>query len=437
VSGDPAPPPAPAPPPPTSRGVRFRGLLLDLAPLRQDREFRLIYLGYLISGIGNQATRLALPFQLYVLTGSTLSLGLLAFIQLVPMIVIGLAAGALADAFDRRRLLILVNIGMAFSTGLLLALSLVPEPPIPLLYLGGFLTMAFSSVDQPTRVSAVPRLVPPERLPAAIALNQLSGQMTTILGPAVAGILLATVGPAGVYALDFATFWVAFAMVLMMAPIPHLGEVVRPGLRMIREGFAYVNRRRILLSTFAVDLNAMIFGMPTVLFPVLALEVFNAGPAGVGLLGAAPAVGAVLATVFSGWVKSVRRAGIGVMTAVAIWGASIALFGLAEFSFALALGFLALAGAADVLSAVFRSTILQLETPDELRGRVSSIHVMVVRAGPKMGDMGMSTVAAIAGAQFAVVSGGILVLLGLGVVGRLFPELVAYNRSLTGKDADA
>lgn len=420
-----------APPPPVrSRGVRARGLLLDLSPLRHDREFRLLYLGQLISGIGNQATRLALPFQIYVLTDSTLALGLLAFVQLVPMVVVGLLAGTLADAFDRRRLLVLTNIGMAFSTGLLLALALLPEPPIPLFYVVAFLTMTFSSIDQPARVSAVPRLVPPQRLPAAIALNQLSQQTSTIFGPAMAGVFLATVGPVGAYAFDFVSFLAAFAMLLAMRPIPHLGAFVRPGLTMLKEGFAFVNRKRILLGTFVVDLDAMIFGMPVALFPVLALDVFQVGPAGVGMLGAAPAVGAVIATVLSGWVKGVRRAGLGVITVVAIWGVAITLFGLSTFSFAIALGFLALAGAADVLSAVFRATILQLETPDELRGRVSAIHVMVVRSGPRLGDMGMATVASVAGAQFAVVSGGILVVAGLVVVARLFPELVAYNRSL-------
>lgn len=409
----------------------MRGLLLDITPLRLDREFRLLYVGQVISGTGNLATRLALPYQIYVLTGSTLALALLALVQLVPMVVIGLLGGALADAFDRRRLLILTNIGMAGSTTLLVALALLPEPPVPLLFVAAFLVASFSSLDQPARISAVPRLVPPERLPAAITLNQLGIQASTIFGPAAAGILLATVGPLGVYVVDLATFSAAFVMLIAMKPIPHLGSFVRPGLRMVREGFAFVNRKRILLSLFVVDLDAMIFGMPTALFPVLALDVFMAGPAGVGMLGAAPAVGALLATVFSGWVKGVRRAGVGVITVVAVWGVAITLFGLSTFSFAIALAFLALAGAADVLSAVFRATILQLETPDELRGRVSAIHVMVVRSGPRLGDMGMATVASIAGAQVAVVAGGLLVLGGLAVVTRLFPELVTYRRSLS------
>ena len=181
-----------------------------------------------------------------------------------------------------------------------------------------------------------------------------------------------------------------------------------------------------ILSTFVIDLNAMIFGMPTSLFPALALDVFKVGPAGLGLMAAAPAVGALLGAVFSGWVPAVRRIGVGVIVAVAIWGAAITLFGLSTFSFPLALFFLAIAGAADVLSAVFRSTIVQLETPDTLRGRVTSIHILVVTSGPRIGDIEAATVASIVGAQLSVVSGGLLCLAGVAVVARLFPELATH-----------
>jgi MFS family permease len=372
------------------------------------------------------------PFRVPVarLAAAQAAMAGVAFVQLVPTVVIGLIAGSLADAFDRRRLLLITNIGMAASTAMLLALALVPSPPIALLFVGGFLSMAFSSVDQPTRLAATPRLVPPERLPAAITLNQLSGQASSIVGPAIAGILLAISGPAGAYAFDLATFVFAFSMLLRLRAIPHLGAVVKPGLQAIREGLSFARRKRILLSTFVLDLNAMIFGMPTALFPVLALEVFDAGPAGVGFLAAAPAIGGVLATVFSGWVGSVRRVGLGILIVVAIWGVMITLFGLASFSFALALVFLTMAGTADVLSAVFRATLLQVETPDDLRGRLSAIHVMVVRAGPRLGDMEAAVVASIAGAQFAVVSGGIMCLIGLVAIARRFPELGAYERRL-------
>jgi MFS family permease len=205
-----------------------------------------------------------------------------------------------------------------------------------------------------------------------------------------------------------------------------LPTVTRPGLAAIREGLRFVRARRVILSTFVIDLNAMVFGMPTSLFPALALDVFKVGPAGLGLMAAAPAVGALLGAVLSGWVSAVRRIGVGVIVAVAIWGAAIVGFGLSTFSFPLALVFLAIAGAADVLSAVFRSTIVQLETPDTLRGRVTSIHILVVTSGPRIGDIEAATVASIVGAQLSVVSGGVLCLAGVAVVARLFPELAAH-----------
>jgi predicted MFS family arabinose efflux permease len=202
--------------------------------------------------------------------------------------------------------------------------------------------------------------------------------------------------------------------------------VTRPGLTAIREGIRFVRSRPVIMSTFAIDFEAMVFGMPTALFPVLALDVFGTGPVGFGLLTAAPGAGAFLGALLSGWITGVRRAGRAVVSAVFIWGAAIVAFGLATFSFPLALAFLAVAGAADVLSAVFRSTIVQLETPDELRGRVTSLHILVVTSGPRLGDLEAAAVASVIGAQASVVSGGVLCLLGVAGIVRLFPQLMAH-----------
>jgi MFS family permease len=409
---------------PPRRGVR--GLLVDVSPLRLDREYRLLWSGQAISAVGNHMTRLALPYQVYVLTGSTLAIGALALVQLIPIVVVVLAAGAIADAFDRRRVLIATNVGMVLSSAFLLVLALQSAPALPMIYLAAFLLQSFSSIDQPTRLSAIPRLVPRSRLQAALALNTLFSQGASVAGPALAGVLLATVGPAGVYAADVASFIPAFAAVVALRPIPPLAGAIRPGIAAVREGFAVAARRRVILSTFVIDLDAMIFGMPTALFPVLALDVFKVGPAGVGFLGAAPAVGALVAATFSGWMGRIREMGRATYVVVAIWGVAITLFGLATFSFPLALLFLAVAGAADILSTVFRNTIVQHEAPDEVRGRISSMHVMVVRMGPRLGDMEAAAVASAIGAQGAVVSGGILCLLGLGLVARAFPELARY-----------
>ena len=405
---------------------RVRRLFLDTAPLRLDRDYRWLWSGQVVNGIGNQITRIALPYQVYVLTGSTLAIAALTLFQLVPILLFALGAGSLADAVDRRRVLLATQAGMAGCSLVLVLLALTGGPPVPALFAVAFVAAGLSAVDQPARASAIPRLVPPERLPSAIALNQLNFQMGSIVGPAVGGILIATVGLAGAYAVDLVSFIASFAALLAIRPLPPLSAAARPGLEAIREGLRFVRSRRAILGSFVIDLNAMIFGMPIALFPVLALDVFETGPAGFGLMAAALGVGAFLGALFSGWVSSVQRTGRAILVAVAVWGLAITAFGLVTVSFPLALVCLAVAGAADVFSAVFRSTLVQLETPDALRGRVTSIHILVVTGGPRLGDIEAAVVAALTTPQFAVVSGGIACVLGVAVVARRFPELATH-----------
>jgi MFS family permease len=406
---------------------RARQLFLDTSPLRLDRDYRWLWSGQVVSGIGNQITRVALPFQVYVLTGSTLAIGALTLFQLVPILLFALGAGSLADAVDRRRLLMVTQLGLAACSALLTGLALSGEPPVPVLFAVAFVMAGLGAVDQPTRSSAIPRLVPPERLPAAIALNQLNFQTASIVGPAVGGVLIATIGIAGAYAVDVLTFVATLVALIAIRPLPPLRDAARPGLAAIAEGLRFARRQRAILGSFAIDLNAMIFGMPTSLFPVLALDVFQTGPTGFGLLAAAPAAGSFLGALLSGWVSSVERTGRAIILAVIGWGLAITAFGLVTFSFPLALFFLALAGTADVLSAVFRSTLVQLSTPDELRGRIMSIHGLVVTSGPRIGDIEAALVASLVGPQAAVVSGGVLCLLGVAAVARLFPELGSHT----------
>jgi MFS family permease len=405
---------------------RVRRLFLDTTPLRRDRDYRWLWSGQVVNGIGNQITRIALPFQIYVLTGSTLAIAALTFFQLVPILLFALGGGSLADVVDRRRVLMATQAGMAACSLALVLLALTGEPPILALFAVAFFAAGLSAVDQPARSSSIPRLVPPERLPSAIALNQLNFQMASIVGPAIGGLLIATVGLPGAYAVDFVTFLASLAALFAIRPLPPLTTATRPGLAAIREGLAFTRRRRAILGSFVIDLNAMIFGMPTSLFPVLALDVFGTGPAGFGLMAAAPAAGAFVGALFSGWVRAVERIGLAILLAVAVWGLAITAFGLVTVSFPLALLCLALAGAADVFSAVFRSTLVQLETPDELRGRVMSIHILVVTSGPRLGDIEAAVVASLTTPQFAVVSGGVLCVLGVGVVARRFPELARH-----------
>jgi ENTS family enterobactin (siderophore) exporter len=410
---------------------RLGGLLVDISPLRLDRDYRYIWLGQAISGVGSQVTRIALPYQIFVLTGSTLAVGAIAGVQLIAILLFAMGGGAIADSVDRRRLLLVTQAGLAVSSLGLAALATMASPPLLALFGIAFVSAALGAVDSPARSSSIPRLVPAERLPSAIALNQLVFQATSVIGPAIGGVILGTAGLTAAYLLDVGTYSAAMVAVFVIRPLPPLDPLARASIAAVREGLRFAASKRVILSTFAIDLNAMIFGMPSALWPVLALDVFHAGPAGVGLLAAAPGAGAFVGALLSGWVAGVRRVGRAVIIAVAVWGAAIVAFGLATFSFGLALFFLAIAGAADVLSAVFRSTIVQLETPDALRGRVSALHILVVTSGPRLGDVEAAAVAAVAGAQFSVVSGGLLCLLGVIAVARLFPELGGHvSRSL-------
>jgi MFS family permease len=411
---------------------RLRRVFLDLAPLRQDRDYRLLWSGQAVSAIGNQMTRIAVPFQVFVLTDSTVAIGLLSICQLVPILMFSLGGGSLADVVDRRRLLLVTQTGLALCSLGFVLLALSGSPPVIAIFALAIVAAGLTTVDQPARSSSIPRLVPPERLPAAIALNALNSQTASIVGPAIGGILIATVGLQGAFGVDFLSFLASIAALLAIRPLPPIGDVARPGLTAIREGLRYVRQRRVILGGFVIDLNAMVFGMPTAIFPVLALEVFRTGPAGFGLLAAAPAVGAFLGALTSGWVKRVTRTGRAILFAVTVWGLAITAFGLMTFSFPLALVCLAIAGGADIFSAVFRSTLIQMETPDGLRGRVTSIHTLVVTSGPRLGDVESSVVAALVSPQFAVVSGGLACLLGVWLVSRRFPELTYH---VTGRTA--
>jgi MFS family permease len=344
----------------------------------------------------------------------------------VPILVFVVGAGSIIDAVDKRRLLLITQVGLAACSLAFLGLALMPAPPLIAIFVVAFVASTLGSFDQPARSSSIPRLVPAERLPAAIALNQLNFQAASIIGPAVGGVLIAVAGLPVAYAVDVLSFGASIFVVWRIAALPPLGGAMRPGLAAIREGLRFALDRRVILATFVIDLDAMIFGMPTSLFPVLALEVFRVGPAGLGLLAAAPAIGAFLGALLSGWVSVVRRIGRAVVLAVVVWGLAITAFGLSTFFFPLALVFLAIAGAADVLSAVFRSTVVQLATPDELRGRVTALHILAVTSGPRIGDIEAAAVAAVVGAQASVVSGGVLCLLGAAAVTRLFPELRAH-----------
>ena len=408
---------------------RLARLWLDVSPLRDSQAYRRLWVGDLVASAGSQMAAVALPYQVYSLTGSSLAVGLIGLAALGPLLLGSLAAGAIADAFDRRRLLIASQLASAGCCLALALLSAAGRPPLGALYVLAALLAFASSIESPVRNAVIPSLVGIDRVPAAAALNQIVNQTSQIAGPAVAGVLLAAFGIATTYAVGVADFTLAVLVAIALPSLRPLGSAAAPGWAALKEGLAFARSQPALLGTFVVDLNAMVFGMPRALFPALAAGTFAVGPRGLGLLYSAPAVGALVAALSSGWIGRVRRQGIAVMASVVAWGLAIAVFGLVPGDlFWLALVLLAAAGAADVVSAVFRNTIMQQVTPDQLRGRMSALHIAVVTSGPRLGDAESGLVASATSVQFSVVSGGLICIAGVGLLQLIAPALAHYRK---------
>jgi predicted MFS family arabinose efflux permease len=402
-----------------------RRLFVDIEPLRSSPQFRRLWNGYLFSVLGSQITVVAVAYQVYRLTNSSLDVGLLGLAQIAPVLLGALAGGSVADAFDRRRVLLVSQVALCLCSLGLLWNAALARPALWPLYVLSAVSSGFSATDSSTRGAIFANLVERHQLASASALWQLLFQIGTVVGPAVAGVLIGHVGVASTYGTDAASCLVSLAAVASLRPLPPAGGGTRFGWRSIREGISFLRGRQALQATFVIDLAAMVLGMPRALFPALALHRFHGGAETLGLLYAAPGAGALAGAALTGWVSSVRRQGRAVLLAVSVWGGTIAAFGVVGWLPA-ALGLLAIAGAADVISAVFRGTILQTEAPDALRGRVSSIHTAVVTGGPRLGDVEAGVVASLAGVEVSVISGGLGCLLGVALVWRLMPRLGAY-----------
>jgi MFS family permease len=403
-------------------------IAVDVTPLRESRDLRLLLGGELVTGLGTQAALVALPYQLYIETKSAFLTGLLGAVELVPLVAMALLGGALADRYDRRRLLLLDQIGLVLGASALAALAFAGSPPIVALYVLGALMAGFGAVQNVTTSSIVPNLVAPERLRSALALNFGLGTLTMVIGPAIGGLLIGVLGLGSAYLIDAISCLAIVGAVWTMAPQPPRGAVAEPErvLRSIGEGLRFVRGNQALMGSFAIDLVAMTFGMPRALFAVLSVSVYHAGAAGTGLLYASVAAGATVAALTTGWLGHARRLGRIVIFAVLAWGVAIALAGLAG-SLWIAAGLLALAGAADSVSAVCRSSINQSVTPDHLRGRMSSVFSLVVTSGPRLGDVEAGTAAALGGVRFSVVSGGLACVAGVGLIMLAFPALLRYD----------
>ncbi|HEX3803012.1 MAG TPA: MFS transporter [Solirubrobacteraceae bacterium] len=406
---------------------------MDLSPVRESREFRLLAIGGTISSLGTQAALVALPIQIYLLSHSAPLVGLLGLFELGPMIVVSLVGGAIADRRDRRPVLAAAQVGVVIVTGLLFALSYTDHRPpvIAILILGGLLA-GCTALDGVARGSIIPGILGPDRLRAGLAFNYGMYQATGIVGPGLGGLLIAALG-GGLVGVRWMYLWDAFSCIGMLTAAlaippqpPHTSEGHPPVRQAIAEGLRFVVANKALAGSFVIDINAMLFGMPRALFVVLSLTVYHAGTGGTGLLYTAIAVGGTLSVLTSGWVQHVNRLGRVTILMVVLWGAAIGGAGLVRSILPAAI-FLAVAGWADGLSAVCRSTISQTVTPDRLRGRMSSVFSLVVTSGPRLGDIESGLMAGVAGALNSVLIGGAGCIVGVGLTMLAFPELAAYE----------
>lgn len=416
----------------------FRRQLADTRPLQQP-DFRRLWIANIVTVIGAQLSIVAVPQQVFQITGSSAYVGLTGVFALVPLIVFGLWGGALADALDRRKLLMVTTTGLIATAVLFWLQAAAGNENVWLVMVLLAVQQAFFAVNQPTRSAIIPRLVPSDQLASASALNMTVMQFGAIVGPVSAGILIPVVGLDMLYLLDsialLATLWAVYRL----PPQPVSGERRSVGLRSVFEGFAYLATRRILLASFLVDIVAMVFGMPRALFPQIATESFGdplSGGTALGMLFAAMSVGAVLGGVFSGWIPRVKRQGLAVLVCVALWGLAMVAFGIfvaaaspggSAWWLWLALIALAFGGAVDMISAAFRQAILLDSATDEMRGRLQGVFIVVVAGGPRIGDVAHGVAAASVGTAVAASGGGILVVIGVVICAVAFPAFLRYT----------
>ena len=404
-----------------------RRVAVDLSVLRDSRNLRLLAIGEVLSGFGSQAVLVAIPFQVYVLTQSAALVGLLGLVELVPIIVFSLLGGAIADRMERRKLMLIGQTAIASAAAGLAAISIAGDPPVALIFFFASLLAAGATVDNVTRSAIVPALAG-DRLRAALSITYGLHTMAAVIGPALGGLMIAAFGVEAAYTGQAIGFVVMMGITLALPrlePAPTDTEHA-PILRSIAEGLRFVRGNSALMGSFAIDLVAMTFGMPRALFAVLALTVFDAGASGTGLLYASVSAGATIAALTTGWVEHARWLGRIVIGAVTVWGLAIAAAGFMP-SLWPAAALLAVAGAADSISAVCRSIINQTVTPEHLRGRMSAIFMLVVTSGPRLGDVESGIAASLTTASVAVVSGGFACVVGVAVIVALFPALAKYD----------
>jgi MFS family permease len=403
----------------------MRSLAIDTRPLHV-RDFRLLWCGQAVSYLGNMVTFVAVPYQLYSLTGSTLQVGLLSLADAIPLIALSAVGGTIADRLDRRKLVFRSELGLLVVSALLAVNAFSENPQVWALYVLAAAATSLWAIGAPALRAMMPGLVPPDQLAASQALQSIYSSTGAIVGPALGGLLIAAAGVGTTYAIDAASFVASIVAVFLVAPAPPREAIPQQTLESLREGWRFLMRQRVILGTFVLDTNAMVFGMPQALFPAVAAQHFDAGAGVVGLLYAAPAVGSLGAAIASGWVGNVRRQGIAVAVAIVVWGLAIAGFGLAT---ALWVGvvMLAIAGLADEYSAILRSTILFGNTPDRMRGRMQGFELAQVASTPALGNVEAGLVASLTSLRVSIVSGGVACAVGAVALLAAMPSLLRYD----------
>jgi MFS family permease len=401
---------------------------MDITPLRVSRDFRSLFIAHSVSFVGDEIIAVVVPYQVFKITGSTFAVGMLGLVTLVPVFVFPIIGGAAADAMERRGLIVTTY---AILAALSLAMAWNAARPTPLLwplYVFSFFSAGLYTFNRPALDTWPARLLEPDLLPSSNALEAGFGTAAMMVGPLTAGIMLATVGAATAYVVDAGTFLFAIAMIWRMRPSPPSDEENEISWEAIKDGFRFLRGKRNVQAVFLADLNAMTFGWPMALMPAVALTIGGAGHQEqvLGLLFAAPAVGSFLTTVFSGRAKDVRRQGRTILVANIVWGAAIALFGLVHTLWA-ALLLLAVASAGDMVSGIYRSSILQAAVEDRYRGRLGGISMAVWATGPSLGDVESGVVATITTVPVSIVSGGLICIAGIGLLRWFSPGFWRYD----------
>ncbi len=410
------------------RGLRERlaAAAVDVTPLRASRDFRFLYAGTAVSQFGSAFTTVAVPFQLYTLTGSTLAIGLFGAVTFVPLLVLNMVGGAVADKVERRRWIVGCQLlGMATALGLA-ANATLDHPNVAAIFVLGAANICAFALGAPAERASVIRVVGRDHVASAMALKAVSGSIAHVAGPAVAGVLIAWIGPGSTYAGDAVTFAVAAVVIGRMAPLHPRIVGGHPTFSLLADGLRHLRRQPVLLGSFASDLDAMIFGLPIALFPAVAASRFPDHPEVLGLLYAAPFMGALVASAASGWSRHVTRHGLVVTVSIVVWGTAMAAFGLVD-GVVLSLATLAVGGAADMISGISRQAILQLASPPDLVGRMEGVGMAVWSGGPRLGELESGVVAAVTSVEVAIVSGGIACVVVMVGLARALPGFVGYR----------